>query len=407
MRVSFAIHGSRGDVQPALSVAAELSRRGHHVRFAVAEDLVDSVARTGIPTEALCPSTSELLASPLIKKDLKSANPRTRYRALREVGAYGVARSEQVMLDLADDSDALITGPLAQDRAATIAESRDIAFVPLHYCPIRPTGSVSPLYHSLPQPISKALWTVADRVMWCTTSGADRRLRDRLGLPPDSRALSCRLREREVREIQAYEHTLFPHIACEWGPQRPFVGFMLPDKDVRDAMNGADDMTDSAVAWAESGTPPVYVGFGSMRIHAERIAFIVSDLLARGLRVIAHTSHPLADHPALLQITGTVDHTVLLGRCRSAVHHGGAGTTAAALRSGIPSVVGWLSADQPIWAAALRRQGAGIGTRLSRLRPGDLDLVEDARAARDARELSRRIVGPATAVDAACDIITA
>ncbi|HCS57108.1 MAG TPA: glycosyltransferase [Gordonia polyisoprenivorans] len=407
MRIAFALHGSRGDVQPAAAVAAELVRRGHSVRLAVAADLVESFARTMIPTTELCPSTADLLASPLIRNDLKSRNPRTRFRALREVSAYGVEQSERVMAELADESDVLVTGLLAQDRAATIAESRGIAFVPLHYCPVRVSGSVSPVYRDVPQLVSRVAWTLADRVMWRSTRGADRRLRARLGLPPDRRPFSRRLRADGIPEIQVYDPVLFPDLPREWGSQRPFVGFLCPDKEIRTAINDGLDRTDAAIGFACSGPPPVYVGFGSMRTPVDRMEFVVTTLLDRGLRVIAHTDLdlPITDS-RLFRVSGTVDHEALLPHCRAAVHHGGAGTTGSVLRAGIPSAVGWFSADQPIWAAALRRCGAGTGSRLSQMSADDLSVLTDPGAQAAARRIAERLLPPHHAVDVACDIIT-
>ncbi|QTI68785.1 glycosyltransferase [Gordonia sp. L191] len=407
MRIAFALHGSRGDVQPAAAVAAELVRRGHSVRLAVAADLVEPFARTAIPTTELCPSTADLLASPLIRNDLKSLNPRTRFRALREVSAYGVDQSERVMAELADDADVLVTGLLAQDRAATVAESRGIAFVPLHYCPVRVSGSVSPTYRTVPRAVSRMVWTLADRIMWLSTRGADRRLRARLGLPPDRRPFSRRLREDGIPEVQVYDPALFSDLPHEWGPQRPFVGFLCPDKEIRAAINDGLDRTDAAIGFACSGPPPVYVGFGSMRAPGDRMEFVVTTLLDHGLRVIAHTDLdlPVADS-RLFRVSGTVDHEALLPHCRAAVHHGGAGTTGSVLRAGIPSTVGWFSADQPIWAAALRRCGAGTGNRLSRMTAADLSALTDPGVQAAARRISERLLPLNHAVDAACEIIT-
>lgn len=71
--------------------------------------------------------------------------------------------------------------------------------------------------------------------------------------------------------------------------------------------------------------------------------------------------------------TDTVDHHAVLGRCAAAVHHGGAGTTALALRHGIPSVICWFGADQPFWGAQLRRAGAGVTMPVTRLTADSLE----------------------------------
>ncbi|MCZ4649883.1 glycosyltransferase [Gordonia amicalis] len=405
MRVSFTVHGSRGDIQPAVAVGAELARRGHEVRFAVPEDLVELTAATGLDTRVLAPSTGELLASPLVKQRLKSKNPKVRLAALREVADHGRATSEQVMSELAAVSDILVTGPLAQDRADAIAESRGIPFAPLHYCPLRPNAGVDVGYRSNPRPVSRALWWLADQTYWMTTRSADRRLRSELDLPPAKGPLGSRLRRQGRPEVQAYDAALFPGLESDWGPQRPLVGFLLPDKDTRAALLNGDDATSHAVEWATAGEEPVYVGFGSMKITAEQIGGIVTTLLDRGLRVIGHTDHELPRRERLLHLDQPVDHEALLPRCRGAVHHGGAGTTAAATRAGIPSVIAWLSADQPMWAAALRRAGAGSGNKLARFGPSDLDPLTDPAVAAAAARLGRELTPPADAVDRACEIL--
>ena len=49
----------------------------------------------------------------------------------------------------------------------------------------------------------------------------------------------------------------------------------------------------------------------------------------------------------------------LFPRCKAVIHHGGAGTTAAGLRSGIPNLVVSFAADQPFWGARVHAIGAG------------------------------------------------
>lgn len=394
-------------MQPAVALAVEFVRRGHSVDMAVPDDLVGPVARTGLPTRVLCPSTAELLASPLVKERLKSRNPRVRVNALREVGAHGSAMSERVMGELAESSDVLVTGPLAQERAASVAESRSIQFIPMHYCPIRPNHHVSPLYRPIPRHVTGLVWHTVDRLVWLTQRRADRTLRRRLGLPVASGTIGTRLRRRGSLEIQAYDAGMFPRLPEEWGRQRPFTGFLLPDEQTRSRLNGGDTRSSltRVLDWTRSGSSPVYVGFGSMHVAAQRVEFIVRTLLSHGQRVVAQTSHDLPEHGGLLRVPGAIDHEHLFTECRAAVHHGGAGTTAAALRAGIPSVIGWLSADQPMWAAALRDRGAGVGAPLSRLSSADLDFLASDDPYDAARALSADIVAPQAAVDATCDSI--
>jgi UDP:flavonoid glycosyltransferase YjiC (YdhE family) len=61
-----------------------------------------------------------------------------------------------------------------------------------------------------------------------------------------------------------------------------------------------------------------------------------------------------------------VNHSKVFPACRAVVHHGGAGTTAAGVRAGVPTVVLWVSADQPVWAAQINRMKVGVAQRFSR-----------------------------------------
>lgn len=413
MRFGFALHGSRGDVQPGVAAAAELAARGHSVMVAVPANLTEAVARTGLDTREVGPDTAQLLAGPLIQSRLKSRNPVVRVRALREVAAFGAAASEQMMGELADNSDVLITGLLAQERAATIAESRGIAFRPLHYCPIRPSRTVSPPPLDLPGAMRAPVWRLADHAYWWTVRGGDRALRRRLGLPPARGPVGIRLRAAGVAEIQAYDAALFPGLANEWGTQRPFAGFLLPDAATFVGLNGGSDAssaTDAAVTWARAGRPPIYVGFGSMPVSMARLQSIVAALLTDGHRVIAHHHGGSAEaagteHPRVYWTCAPLDHAQLLPTCAGAVHHGGAGTTAAVARAGIPMVIGWLSADQPIWGRAVKDRGAGIGVRLSTLGPKHLTPFADDDAARAAHRLAKDLVSPESARSAVCDAL--
>ena len=61
----------------------------------------------------------------------------------------------------------------------------------------------------------------------------------------------------------------------------------------------------------------------------------------------------------------SVPHDWLFPRMALSVHHGGAGTTGATLRAGIPSVIVPFSADQPFWGWIIESQGLGY-SRVSR-----------------------------------------
>ena len=74
-----------------------------------------------------------------------------------------------------------------------------------------------------------------------------------------------------------------------------------------------------------------------------------------------------ADQPEHLRTVGSVDHERLLPRCSAAVHHGGAGTLAASLRAGLPTMVCSVWADQPFWGKRMETLGVGAHVSFKRL----------------------------------------
>lgn len=88
-------------------------------------------------------------------------------------------------------------------------------------------------------------------------------------------------------------------------------------------------------------------------------------------------------------VTGELPHAWLLPRVAAVVHHGGAGTTAATLRAGIPSVIIPHAFDQAFWGRRVSALGAG---------PAPIDMKEltsdrlalALRAALEARDVRER-----------------
>ncbi|MFD0985551.1 glycosyltransferase [Methyloligella solikamskensis] len=114
----------------------------------------------------------------------------------------------------------------------------------------------------------------------------------------------------------------------------------------------------------EAGPPPVYVGFGSMAGRdPKRMAEIVVEALQRvGLRGIIATGWgglSADDLPETILKIDEAPHEWLFPKMAAVVHHGGAGTTAAGLRAGKPSVLVPFFADQPFWASRVYALGAG------------------------------------------------
>ncbi|WP_238423491.1 glycosyltransferase [Gordonia sp. 'Campus'] len=424
MRFVIAVNGSRGDAQPAVALAAELMARGHSLTLAAPPDLYEFCSGAGIPTESYGESTRELLDSDLVRADLRSPNPRTRLRAVSAMSVRGGREMQRRLLDVAGDADAIVASSAGQERAHNVSTVLGIPHIPLHYCPIRRNGSVSLLAHlgvRAPAVINDLSWRAAERALWLGTRAAENTLRADLGLPPLSTPYSGLIARTGVPEIQAYDPALFEDVVRQWGSARPLVGFFTLAATQRAGV-GDGGLDDELRTWLDAGDPPVYVGFGSMLpANPDRLAEAFRSAAERlGIRLLvsggwsgfmADAAAPDTDTESRVRVVGHIDHDAILPRCRAAVHHGGAGSVAAGLRAGLPTLVTWKGADQPIWGRALTDAHVGASLPMARVTVDSLVAALDTILApafrQEAADLRGRLIPAAEAVRSAADIVEA
>ena len=118
-------------------------------------------------------------------------------------------------------------------------------------------------------------------------------------------------------------------------------------------------------AFLEAGPPPVYVGFGSMAgSNPEKLTQIVVEALQqtgqRGLIATGWGGVKVTNLPKTLFKIEAAPHDWLFPRMAAVVHHGGAGTTAAGLRAGKPTIICPFFGDQPFWGRRVQALGVGV-----------------------------------------------
>ncbi|WP_439033050.1 glycosyltransferase [Gordonia terrae] len=417
-----AVNGSRGDAQPAVALAAELMARGHSATLAAPPDLYEFCSGAGIPTERYGESTRDLLDSELVHADLRSRNPRTRLRAVSAMSVRGGREMQRTLLDVAGGADAIIASSAGQERAHNVSSVLRIPHIPLHYCPIRRNGSVSLLAHlgvRAPAMVNDLSWRAAERALWLGTRSAENTLRADLGLPRLTTTYSELIARTGVPEIQAYDPALFGDLVRQWGTARPLVGFFTLAAAQRAGV-GDGDLDHELRNWLDAGDPPVYVGFGSMLpANPDRLADAfrtAADRLGIRLLVSGGWSGFMAGAPTSptdlgtdVRVVGHIDHDVILPRCRAAVHHGGAGSVAAGLRAGLPTLVTWKGADQPIWGRVLTDAHVGASLPMTRVSTDSLVAALETILApafrQRADDLRGRLIPAAEAVRSAADIV--
>jgi vancomycin aglycone glucosyltransferase len=383
MRFVLAGYGSRGDVEPCAVVGRELLRRGHDVSIAVPPNMFGLVQSAGLTAVSYGPDSQQQLntAAEYFVGKMKNL-----YGALPEV----VERVTQVWVDkgtvlasLAAEADLLVTGMNEQRLAANIAEYHHIPLVALHFFPsrIQPSSELK----------SKLVKLSEDP------------LRRALGLPEASEPRAALL------EIQAYDERCLPGQPAEWAePGKPFVGALT--------LESPTDADDAVLSWIAEGTPPVYFGLGSTPISppADIVAMIIAACAQLGERLLVCSGpNDLSefDHFDHVKFVGAVNHAAILPECRAFVHHGGAGTTAAAMRAGVPSLILWLWLDQPVWAAGVQQLKIGSGRRFSDITEqslvADLTSILAPEYLTRARNIAAEMISPHESASSAADFVEA
>jgi UDP:flavonoid glycosyltransferase YjiC (YdhE family) len=379
MKVVLAAYGTRGDTEPFAAVGRELLRRGHDVCMAVAPEMVGFLEVAGL---AAVPFGPESLAS---SRNRKIQDPISAVVDEKEYLSRAMAEWGTTLTALANGADLLLTGRIEQGLAANVAEYYGIPHAALHFFP----GAHSRLSGWAGDTVEQA-------------EAAQRRA---LGLPdatvPSTRSL----------EIQAYDALCFPELAAEWAEGdgwRPFVGALTLELPTE-----ADHEVSS---WIAEGTPPIYFGFGSgvWLPYAAQTFGLISVACARlGERALfcsGATDFAGVPPSDQVKVVGAVNHSAVFPACRAVVHQGGAGTTAAGMRAGVPALILWHPInDQQIWADAVTRLKVGSGRAFSASNLGSL--VADLRSILDpqciirAREVAAQTTKPAVSVASAADLL--
>ncbi|MFD8287702.1 glycosyltransferase [Streptomyces lavendulae] len=346
MRILIATAGSRGDVAPYTGLGAALRRAGHEVALAATETFEPLATEAGLEFRPL-PADHRAHGSARGKREL-----------LRAAAAFVTELGEGFAGAVDPGTDLLLLSATTAPLGWHVAEATGTPSIGVYLQPTTPTGDFPPPVtgtRSLGRIGNRAAGRFALRMADRVFEPAVARLRTRLELPP---LTAARMRRRRAKArwpvLHGFSTALLPrprdwaHGLAVTGPWWPYVG--------------ADRRLPAELEdFLAAGPPPVLVGFGSMAAgEGERLGEIVVRALRRaGLRgVLQSGSAGLAADGDDVLTVGDLPHALLFPRLAAVVHHAGAGTAAAALRAGVPSVTVPVAADQPFWAGRLAAVGA-------------------------------------------------
>ncbi|MHA7649723.1 glycosyltransferase [Mycobacterium sp. ML4] len=404
MKFAIVCYGTRGDVEPCAAVALELLRRGHEVRFAAPPNLLSFVESAGISAVPYGPDSRKQQSDEFARDFWRMLRtPNTFLRRGADFITKGWAEMSSTLTSLARGTDLILSSWMYPGIAANVGDYHQIPVAVLNFVPLQVNSRLLP---RLPAAVSRSAVSAAWWMYWRMTERAEEAQRLELGLPVSPPSRPKRHGDRGSLEIQAYDDLLFPGLAAEWAGKWPFVGALT--------MELPTDADDEVTSWIAAGKPPIYFGFGSRPVTspADVIAMISTACAQLGERALICTAEndfprtPRSDH---VKVVRSVNHAAVFPACRAVVHHGGAGTTAASLRAGVPTLILWFTSDQPIFAGAVKRLKVGSGHSFSsttqRSLVADLSAILTPEHTARAREVATAMSKPVDSITATADIV--
>jgi len=356
--------GSRGDVQPLVALGKGLQSVGHTVTIATHHELAFLVQQ------------AELRFHPVRGVDIKSSMQKITGEApqnslqqnqivqsiqLTQLLPAAIPEVGESCWEACQGADICISNPISPGIPSSVAEKLAIPHIFAMLQPIDCTSEFPPIIVSA-RSFGAALnqWTYPgiSLALWSLLRSSVNKWRlQRLSLPPLKWSYLSDMFTSSVPRLYGFSTNVIPK-PKDWSKQAIVTGYWFLEQ-------AADwHPSKELIDFLESGPPPISIGFGSMVANnMEEIAEISIQALIRAKQrgILLTGWGGLHKHrlPGCVLSVESVPHEWLFSRIAAVVHHGGAGTTAASLRAGVPTIIVPFLLDQPFWGKRVYDLGVG------------------------------------------------
>jgi UDP:flavonoid glycosyltransferase YjiC (YdhE family) len=352
MRVAVITYGTKADTRPLVALCCGLMQAGHEVHMLADRSTLPIAYAHGVPTTTLAGDMRSSIApgGALSAALRQGADAREMVRAAGQVAAE---HSESWLLDLigaAEGADAIVCSSYTSFVGLSAAEYLRIPVIGAGLWPLTPTRefpcALLPSWQ-LPTKLNRLTHEALNALIW-------RRFRPHLN------------RARQLVCAQAPRMTMWNDFPIIYGISRHLVpqptdwprwcrisgAWALPELDWQPPL--------PLMRFLNAGEAPIYIGFGSLvgNDHARTLRTVIDAVAGR--RALFYPGGGGVDGYALprnFHVLQDTPHDWLFPRTSLVVHHGGAGTSHAATRAGVPSVVVPFANDQFFWADRLAALG--------------------------------------------------
>lgn len=399
MRIVLSGEGTRGDLQPLIELGARLAAAGHDALVCGPPDFVAQAAERGVAYRVIGIGVRDFLNSRAAVITSGSASG-----MIRESVAHLREQLRTRIADLAEVTRGadLVVAAGPEMAASSAAELNGVPYRYVAYCPaLFPSREFAPLFlpwQSLPGWANRLVWPLLMTPFTILVRRLVTPARRSVGLPPQRDVVGLFFGERPLLAVEsalASAPADAPVPLQQVPALHPLAGEPLPAK---------------LASFLDAGPPPVYFGFGSMPdADAARTTRTILDAVAAlGCRAVIGSGWADLGGGALregVMTVSAVSHPELFARCAAIVHHGGAGTTTNAARSGVPQLVVPHLMDQFYWGRRVNLLGLGpppLPKRRLQAAPlvASLGVVlENEALAERAQEIGERLRDEARSID--------
>jgi sterol 3beta-glucosyltransferase len=363
VRIAIIAMGSRGDIQPYIALGRGLRASGHFVRLITHENFKELIVAYGLEFCPVKGNVQEFMDSPETRKLLESGN-------FLAIHAHSSKASQRAAVDWAKDAsvacqgvELLVSGVGGLFLSVALAEKFKLPLLQAYIFPFTPTKAFSAIL--FPQFISKLGGYVNQlshhlfrQIMWQGSRKGDTLARQQVLKLPIApwRGPYHSPRSARYPTLYGFSSSVI-HPPSDW--RNTYVtGYWFLDE--------APDWTppEALLNFLQGGSAPVFIGFGSMgsRNPEETADLVLNAIALTEQRAILQSGWgglSKSDLPDTVFMVDSIPHSWIFPHVAAVVHHGGAGTTAAGLRAGVPSIVIPFFGDQPFWGRRIAELGVG------------------------------------------------
>lgn len=361
-RIVLATFGSHGDLNPFLALGLELKARGHDVVVATAPVYQIDVQRLGLEHAPVRPE----LDQNDVKMLERAMDPRWGAEViLRELLMPAIRESYEDLEKAASGADLIVSHVLTY-AAPVLAEKKKIRWLSASLQPMMFFSAYDPPV------LAPAPWLAALRPLGPRVNGAllgllkrfsyswgdpVRALRKELDLGPGQDPIFEG--QHSPYGVLALCSGLFASPQPDWPPHVTVCGFPFLDQDL-----GGKPLDPRLEAFLASGEKPVVFTLGSTAVRIagdfyQTAAEAAGLVKKRAVLLAGDGVETLGTLPAGILAVPSAPYHLLFPRCAAVVHSGGIGTTAQALRAGVPQLIAPFAHDQYDNAARIERMGVG------------------------------------------------